>query len=331
MSSIKPKNKHTVKHFQKNTSPTYCPPNSSHGKNKFKNLTSKQKEVLLLINEGYNPKRLSVKLNISLTAVKDRLNLIIKKGYLIKDTYGYKITKAGKLFINNVKGGSEVCGQKSQHSNEFTVNLQKIPIAFSKGNFFFQSLTADYLHDDLTKVLYLKYKEATVRIFYGKNKKVIFNINNQLGKSFDEIDQKVFRLFVKYYDIISSNGFSLDHSIKPTNPHYANPQGFFAKLSSRHLHNGFWINTDKYDFWVDYSNDEAEEETDNIDIAKRMEKLSDSAIRTSIDFDDLELMRDNLVKLYDSVVIMAKIQSKQIAPQQDNPIHSNIVRPDYYG
>ena len=260
--------------------------------------TSKQNEVLSYLLKGKNPGQIARELNLNRNSVIDRLKGCIKKNLVSYEHNTYYLTNNGYILAknlnNDVTGGVTGRKEKNQHTNNFTVKLQRLPYKWSHNSLFLQSLTEKKpLHNTTTKTAILYYDECTVKINYGKKaKSVEFFVIIQKGSSVDHNNSSAWDVFVKYYNIVSSNGFDLGIDVTSRDPHFANPNGFFAMLSSKLTNKGFSIQTDDVNFWVDYSDGFPEEETDNIDHARRLEELADSTIGTSSTFYDVDKMSE---------------------------------------
>ena len=91
---------------------------------------------------------------------------------------------------------------------------------------------------------------------------------------------------------------------------------------------GYKIETETGDFWIDFSQGELipEEETDDKDIAKRMEDLANSALPTMSDFYDL----DKVVEISKNLTKENSIFKKQMiillqAQQNTNTQLQNLI------
>jgi hypothetical protein len=196
----------------------------------------------------------------------------------------------------------------------------------------------DFFHNISANQWFVYYDDCTIRISQ-KSKKITFWISEQVGASFDDLASRVFDRFVFYYRLIQRNGFELSTEIASKNPDFANPGGFFAKLASYTTNKGFKIDVEldgkASSFWVDFSPPAciAEEETDNFDIARRMEDLADSAVNSKSDFKDLDSAINDLDKLKDIVANLVKIQATQLTSvDRTDSIGSRLMtRGDYIG
>lgn len=275
------------------------PPISSYAKTKKIECTSHQLEVLRMVDEGLNNCAIGLKKGIGESSVRRCKDLLIKKGLVNRIHKGvYSISKLGRELLKNqekgvgigVGSGASFPMEKSIHSNIFSVKINKFPKNWEESNFYFQSLKAkDFFLNKSAKQLHVYFEHCHVRIAIKKSE-VTFFIKEQTGSSFDEIESRVFDRFVEYFRVLQGFGFSLDLQIKSQNPHFANPNGFFAKLATHCTEKLFRIDLGDLSFWIDRSlgPQSPEEETDSVDIARRLEQLSNSAINTEIDFHDME-------------------------------------------
>ena len=310
--------------------PTHTPPLTiSHG------ITKKQHEALLLLSQGFNISQIARKLgNVDESAIRCRLKFCIRKGLIFHEFGIYKLTEAGnlalKLFGVGV-GVSEI--QKSQHKNEFLAKIKGFPNNWRNANYV-QFLTAKHtIHNASTKTWFIYFEDCTTIIHYAANK-VIFKVKEQLGGSFDETDSKSWDVFVKNFKIIKANGFDLDNTISSENPHFANSEGFFAKLAAFKSIDGFRIDTDEGSFWVDYSlGKKPEEETDNLKYSKRVEDIAHSIIDTHSDFRDLDKLIEVSLNLVKITANLTTIQANQLIPKQQEKKDSPEPKKggDYFG
>src|SRR5690606_3289064 len=117
-----------------------------------------------------------------------------------------------------------------------------------------------------TKTWNLHYDDCTIQIFETK-KKITFWIKEQVGICYDEIQSRMLDVFIRYVKVLESYGFALARTFSSRNPHFADPDGFFARLATEYKVGAFKIETEVGDFWIDYSKGVAEEETSSEDVA----------------------------------------------------------------
>lgn len=255
--------------------------------------TFKQREVLSLLEKGGDLTSIARSLGKAKSSIKDRFDSLARKGLVEKNILRkWQLTDIGRKIMEcrqfPGKVGCRASGPKSKHANEFTVNIISLPNQWNDGHFYMQCLRAkEFIYNKATDQWYIYYDEATIRISAAK-KKMTFWITEQTGLSYEDLMNDVFDKFVEYYLLMSGKGFTLDHVIQPRNEHFADKDGFFAKLASCTTNKGFRIDTPSCSFWVDFSEVVPEEETDDADMALRMEKLAESAMHTHGDFNDLD-------------------------------------------
>ena len=147
-------------------------------------ISTKQKEVLQLLNEGMIYSQIARKLSIYKSTLKSRMDGLIKKG-LVNHTYGsYRLTQAGKMAADSVSMGSTgsqaIKVLKSVHSNEFSVTIKDFPRQWHSGHFYFQdhlkrdekSRFMDFFHNQSANQWLVYYDDCTIRIS-PKTKKII--------------------------------------------------------------------------------------------------------------------------------------------------------------
>lgn len=274
--------------------------------------TPKQREVLALVEKEMNVCQMSRKLgNIDERAIRDRLKFCEKKGFVIHENGCFKLTDTGKLAVKAFGVGVGVFLQKSQHSNEITCKILKLAVQFNAGQQFFNTMgSKSAFHSVTTKTWFLYYPDCTVRLSYGTMEASFF-VQEQSGYIYEEIGLKVWDQFVKHWGIIAHNGFELGFSaFSRLNPHFADPNGLFAKLASYSDGKGFRIETEFGAFWVDYSlGSIPHEETDQPKIAARTEDLARSGISSKGNFHDLDKVAAIVPQLFE----VAVLQSQNIA------------------
>lgn len=283
--------------------------------------TAKQQEALILLSKGLNPYQIARKLgNLDVKAIKDRLKYCEHKGLMSHTRGNYRLTEAGKVAVNAGGVGGGVSGSvfinKSQHANEISCKLLKLPGQFNEGYFFMQSMGAkEVYHAVSAKTWFAYFPECTLRIAYNKGE-ITFFIKEQVAISYEATEAKVWEQFVKHFRIVKENGFELDYNIFSRNAHFADPNGFFAKLSAYSDGKGFKIETDIGNFWVDFSNGYAEEETDKRKIADRTEDLARSAIKSKSNFQDMDKACELVPQLVQLSANILQIQSNTVIPAQ---------------
>lgn len=278
-------------------------------------ITAKQKEVMVLLSKNNNLTQIHRKLNINKSSAADRLKGLVKKKLVLHKDYSYTLTKLGKYYLNECTGTNSVLEQKNIHHNEFTVDIKRLPNQWYSGHWYFQSLKAkDILRNKTARQVFIEFEDCKIRISETKLK-ATFWIKKQYGKTFEQIQSKVWDLFVKYYNMLKFHGFSFNNQISSPNQHFADPNGFFAKLSSSSTNKGFRIDSDEGSFWVDYSDGKAEDETTDEEKAERMEQLANSAFSSESDFNDL----DKVVEISRNLVKIHTLQLRQPLQQTDQP------------
>jgi Ser-tRNA(Ala) deacylase AlaX len=118
------------------------------------------------------------------------------------------------------------------------------------------------------------------------------------------------------------------------NPHFANPFGFFATMAKENNGKSFSIEFGKEKFWIDFSQgkENPEEETNSEDVARRLEELSESAIKTKINFLDLEKIQQIQSEQIRLATIMLKMHGNCILQTQNiYPKETAQSKPNYFG
>lgn len=266
-------------------------------------ITDRQLGVLQLISKGFNLTRLHRHLNLSKPTIRGHTEALVKKGLLVNQKYILELTKQGKEALETSKVGSKVLKEKNIHKNLYSVTINEFPAiwrpeqGFAK-NFF--KTQQEPLHNVNSKQMMVYFEDCTIVLHYGV-KRIDFHVREQVGTSFDEIKMKVWNIVVFYHALLRELGFNLSFSITSKNPDFANPNGFFAMMARKRTLEGFQIDTDKGSFFVDYSLDDAEEETSSEEMAKRMEALAESAYSSKSDFNDLDSAVSNIDKIIKSI------------------------------
>jgi len=288
--------------------------------------TAKQKEVIGWVSKKKNISEIARILKIGRNAVRDRLKACKTKGLLKQENTIWLVTKKGEqALLSKTVGmsGSNVYSQKSLHKNEFTVNISSFPNNWSNSTGFFSCLRAkDYFHNKTANQWFIYYEGCTVRISLSVSK-VTFFIKECVGSSFESLQSEVWDNFVQYFNLLENKGFKFERTVSSVDPHFADPQGFFSKLAEYKNVKGFRISLkDGFSFWVDYSLDIPEEETDNNNYAEYLENLAESSNRTRLTFDDVKQNKDVifshsvdlnlLVKVTNNLVVL---QSRQLVPE----------------
>lgn len=302
-------------------------------------VTEKQKEIMKLVQKKLSLSDMGRELNLKKNSISCRLDGVVKKK-LVYNEYGkYKLTKLGKTYLTECTGTcSVVVKQKNIHSNEFTVGIKRLPQRWNERSWYFESLTAkDWFPNKASGQVYFEFEDCRIRIAETTLKATIW-IFKKHGKSFNSIQSKVWDAFVKYFRLLKAHGFQLDNEITSPSPHFADPNGFFAMLSSYSTKKGFRIEAGDDSFWVDYSDGFAEEETSNEEKAKRMEQLSESAFKSESDFEDLDRVvgeSDKLLKIVKNLVIvtsnLAKVQTTRLTGEVGDMAKNLKNPPDYMG
>lgn len=267
-------------------------------------LTQKQYEVLYLLSTQLNLEQIRRKLNLaSKSSVSDRIQGLVKKGYVKNDDLGiYELTSKGKKAVEGCTVGGTVrtyvSTGKNLHAINYTVEIQKFPSTWTNQNLFIQNLKPNkYFYNERSKTWNVYFSDCN---FVISSQKVNFFPEKIEGIDFDDMQSQAFDTFIKYHSLLIGNGFALSNKISSRTPHFADKNGFYARLATSADHSGFKIQTDKGDFWIDYSTGEAEEETDSEEVKKRIEDLAKSDLNsdsTLIDVDKLKIIVRDLVKL----------------------------------
>jgi hypothetical protein len=300
-------------------------------------LWKQQFEVLRLLSLGFNITNIARQMKVSKPTILEKLKSLERKGLLKHEFHQWIATDLGKKTIEKgvesckggCKGGTSISYGKSIHANEFIVSIKGLPMGW-ENNSFMQCLKAnDFFINKSTGQWMIYYNDCTIRISPG-TKTMTFWLKECKGTSFEDTMNDMFDKFVEYFQLMENKGFSLDNTIKGSSNEFANKQGFFAMLSQYKTNKGFRIDTMSKSFWVDYSDgvNEPEEETNNIDTAKRMEALADSAMTSQGDFNDIDkliIISGNLVK---ACTLHMTNHSGQEKPT--NGIDRNI-KPSYIG
>lgn len=287
--------------------------------------TKKQQEVLELLNKGMGLSKIARYLNLLKSSIQGRLRGLEKKELVKHEFYTWTLTKAGKLQAEKSTVSSTIIAQKNVHQNQFSVDVKKIPQLFCV-----ECLGAkNYFYNQFSKNWVLEFEDC--KIVLSKDKATFF-INMVVGKSFDECQNNAWDSFVGYYKLICDKGVSLDNTVSSKNPEFANPDGFFARLSSFCNNKGFRIENDKgIEFWVDFSQGTLipEEETNDGDVARRMERLADSAMTSDSDFNDLDKIKEVLGTLVKLEAMKCRSSLKELEKEKGAIVP--ITRPDYFG
>lgn len=311
-------------------------------------LTEPQKEVLQQFKNGLSFTQIYRKLKIAKSTLSSRIQPLIRKGLLFHTFGSYTITELGQKTLLGRGGiGSSVSAHKNIHKSEFTVEIKKYPLQWGgtgSNDYFNKHIKQRSDFDEYKNLCQVKknplnnfsssqwmyyFAECTIRICYSTDKMTFF-IGKVEGDSFEEIQNKVWETFVGYYDFMNTRGFALGNNVSSANPHFADPNGFFAKLASHYTNKGFCIDTKEGPFYVDYSNVILpEEETTSENIAKRMENLAASVIHSNSDFKDLDFAVADLEKLKNVVAGLVKLEVMRMQPSE--MISKDNVRPDYFG
>lgn len=298
--------------------------------------TQKQREVMLLISEGLNLHQISRRLSISVTSVRERLMQCKNKGFVNNESGSWFLTEQGKISLkkdqNDCKGGCKGSPLKSVHSNRFAVKITEFPNQWAFSHSVVENLKPkEFFYNKSTKSWRILFEDCTL-VIYENKKHLEFFIEKQTGSSFDEICSKVWDVFVKYHSFLCSNGFRLDFRVETFSQHFADPNGFFAKLASVANSDGYKIETTQGDFWLDFSNGIRipEEETDSEVVANRMEVLANSALNSKSDFMDLDKMRELMEINFKIVSGLVQLQAKQIMPNEGGNV-DQTQETDYFG
>lgn len=254
----------------------------------------KQMEVMLYLSEGMNITTIAKKMSVSKPTILERLESLRKKGVVEHTFYSWSLTDYGRKCLEKQPAESKGDSKgKSIHANEFSIRIKNFPNGWENNSFIQCLKPFDYFFNKATGQWMLYFQDCTIRIS-PTTKSMTFWVKKQHGTSFDDIENDVFDKFVEYYSLMESNGFILEHVITSRSPEFANKDGFFARLAQHTTQQGFRIDTYSKSFWVDFSDglQQPEEETNDYNLSRRMEKLAESAIKSDADFQDIDKLKE---------------------------------------
>lgn len=250
----------------------------------------------------FNRRAFAKKFNLSPSTVYDRLLRLVAKEFVKKESTGvYVITEKGRNYALTqkeggriVSGGMSVRGNYSQHSNRFVCDIS------DRSKFVAGSLCKLGAYEELKmqnwSYLRLNNSDAVVTI---NPKQVVIYVEEIVSNNNEDAMRRTFDVAVKYVSDLRKLGLVLP-SIRLEVSHYARMESVLSDLLVKRLGRYELTLKTGESFWVDFSGNKLEDETDSQLLRSRLDDfLNDLTESNSLlsDVDKLKQITSDLVRL----------------------------------
>ena len=292
---------------------------------------NKERKLLQYLSENkkerFNIKNYSRVSKIPRSSVYDILTRLIKKGLIVKPyPYNHTITENGITTLELLKGGVEGSRRECRKGDLSTHYLRyKLPIS-DKSNFNekrikeLNPLRWQPLNLRNLKQYYIYFEDGTIII---GPKTISIRIHDIIAKDTDEAHFKAFNKAIAYMGKISRIGLKTE-GIELEQSHYERIDSYLAefleKIDKRYFLD---LGNDKK-FWIDYSKDKRNDETNEEEIRNRVDQFMEDMIKSDVLLSDI----DKIVK---ALGFVSKIECARFKRE----IRPNGIIPDeppnYFG
>lgn len=251
--------------------------------------------MLTLENERFNVKGYSREFNISRSTVKDALErLRIKKLIEHPFTGMWRITHVGETILNAQEGvaGTSRRGWRgaalSQHYTKYIVPI-KDRSKFNPQNM--KGIKRVDLPNMTTYYLYLE--NSTIRI---TSKQYIIHVHDIIAKDTDESFFESFAEAMKHITFLEGQGL-IGEKVIMDRPHYARINSVLSEVLEK-IDEHYFLDLGKgRKLWVDHSNDKREDETNDEETRKKLDKLIKDLVDSNAEFADIDKITEALSHL----------------------------------
>jgi hypothetical protein len=292
-------------------------------------LTEKRREALLVLKERGTISKVAKSLNICRKSVYDRLQPLIDCDLVKKENNLCSVTTKGLDVLKKttgvwgVEGGGVGCdavphSSKSVHSLNMNLEILELPKQWKQKNLFLENLgVIDFEKNKENNCLTIYFNDCTINI-YDKKKRIELYVSERTGEDFEALYLDGLELLNSYVKQFKAYGFKFKNTIRSQSPHFANTKGIFSSMADKIKADAFRIILkDGSAFWIDYSLDVPEEETNDLKNAQYLERLTDSAFKTQLDFNDLNEVIKLSKVLFEELVLLKEISSNLVKLQKN--------------
>ena len=281
-------------------------------------------ELSILVSMSMNPKKpfnrrgFASKNNLSPSTVYDRLKRLVSKGLVDRVSFGvYLITDKGQAYSEaQKKGGRIVSGGMSkksfisQHSNRFVLDI------VDRNKFEIGSLCklGSYEIVKMQNWSYAKVSNSDAVVTVNP-KQVVIYVEEIVAGTVRDSCFKTFDVAVKYARKLRDLGLKIP-SIRLEVAHYAKVQSVLSEVLVKRL-GRYELNLDDGSkFWIDFSGDNLEDETDSVKLRERLDEVLNDLSDSGSVFSDVD-------KLKEIVADLVKLQLLQTYPSR-HPSQKNL-------
>ena len=255
-----------------------------------------------------------------------KLNLV-KKPY----TANYQITELGKTTAELTR--SELPHRVSETTNLSTHFLKyKIPI--EDKSFYSESRIAELnpinfrsIEIPNQRITYIYFEDATIIIH---PKQMIIRIHDIIDEETEEAHLKAFNKACNYLEKLNSIGLKGER-IELETTHWARVKSILSDVLKKVDEHYFVDLGQGRKFWIDYSKDKQEDETNDLEARNKIDKLMIDVVNSDHSFSDID-------KIIHALGIVAKIETTKLIEHSQHlktppPITNNMKkgRIDYTG
>lgn len=275
----------------------------------------------------FNIKAYSRNNKIPRTSVYDILNRLIQKGYIEKPCLGNHIlTNEGIHYLDNL-GGVET-SRKECRSGDLSTHYFKYKLPISEKRFFSENRIKELNPLDIKTLKlmnltqhYIYFSDSTIII---NPKQVIIRVHDIVAEDTEEAHFQAFSKAIGLIYQLDKIGLKIE-GIELEKPHYARVNSILAD-SLKKIDDKYFLDLGNgKKFWIDYSKDKEEDETNDSLSRERLDQFLKDIMNNDVNTLDI----DKIVK---SLGFLTKIEVAR-TKREIRPFNGITPeeKPDYFG
>lgn len=284
-------------------------------------------------DERFNVKNYYRISGVPRSTIYSMLDTLIKKGFVIKHNVGnYRITNKGTEYLQLAMSSTPSRSECRDSIKNMSMHYIKYKLLIKDKTKFSESRISELnpirwkpLELRNQRILYIYFEDSTVIIH---PKCVLIRIHDILAENAEEAEIMAFNKAMKH--IIKLNKIGLqEQSISLDSAHFARVKSILSEFLGKIDDKYFLDLGDKKKFWIDTSNENQEDETNDIIVRKRVDQAMQDIMKNDIDLTEIKEQRKILGMITKNLALLTVAEMKKKEPvSKPNEI---IERPGYIG